>query len=846
MRLDNLLRFDYWLDASVTAQPAGPAMWLAVVAGVIGCFVVAWLGRSGRASRDVALAWIVAGGLVALVGLGRLFAIPVIGWRVGWLIAALLALAPLAKHALGRAWADGLATDCLHALSFGPPRAAGDWSATTAALWLAAHWLGLSVVFANLNLSLLLALALLALLLAPLIITAALDLVRRRAVRLWTLSSLSPLTITHLTTWLSFSGIRFEGVLGGVLSPLLSLIVMSALAFVIGGRWAAQRLEIGDWRFVRWSTWLLVAAVLGWSAWTAMALHTHGVTGSDPYAYAQMGVDLVTRGTVFHAFPLARLTYALDIPSHPVVHVGYRIPEGADYESTTVWPPGYAVFTGLAYLLAGERGLYLITPLLNLIALGVVAWFAYHVSSVRGQVSGFRSQISHEKQPDTQDAGRTTQDSRRMTPYAIAALTVFLTATSYQQVEWQMMPMADIAAQLFSILALTLALRARGSLLMAGLSGLALGIAFDIRYTQVLMAPAIALALALTDRETRDARRMMLDARNKMQNDHLKSYILHLTSCAIAALIAALPVLAYHQYAFGNPFVTGSEELAHFSLAGLPQTAMRTLGELNHYREFGLLAPLIALGLVAALRQHRRALVMLTVMFIILFGFHAAYHYLKLRDILFLFPIISWLAALGAVELWRMVSGLSSQFLALSAERSIPLQPSDAQPFAIFNFQLSILGRLLVITTICAMSFLFVLRSMETLALPITRGFGGFGYLVREQRLSFDRLRQMTPDDAVIGCSLNSGAVDLHARRMAFRPAGWTPDELTHFVDALHAEGRPVFLLDDGAELQEALATLRARYALREAGRLDMPYYEAVGGGSQNRRAPLFKIEARR
>ncbi|MCS6846430.1 MAG: hypothetical protein RMN52_01790 [Anaerolineae bacterium] len=855
MRLDNLLRFDYWLDASVTAQPAGPAMWLAVVAGVIGCFVVGWLGRSGRASRDITLAWIVASGLVALVGLGRLFAIPVIGWRVGWLVAALLALAPLAKHALGRAWADGLATDCLHALSFGPPRAAGDWSATTAALWLATHWLGLSVVFANLNLSLLLAPALLAFLLAPLVITAALGRARRRSVRLWTLSSLSPLTITYLTTGLSFSGVRFEGVLSGVLSPLLSLIVTSALAFVIGGRWAAQRLEMGDVGFVRQSAMLLVAASIGWSAWAAMVLHTHGVTGSDPYAYAQMGVDLVTRGTVFHAFPLARLTYALDIPSHPIVHVGYRIPDGAGYESTTVWPPGYAVFTGLAYLLAGERGLYLITPLLNLIALGVVAWFAYQVSGVggqgsgvRGRGSGVRGRGSYEGEADPKDAGRSAR-------YAIAALTVFFTATSYQQVEWQMMPMADIAAQLFSILALTLALRARGSLLMAGLSGLALGIAFDIRYTQVLMAPAIALALAPSGRETQDAgrrtqdaERKTKDARRKTPDDHLTltSYVLRLASSAIAALIAALPVLAYHQYAFGNPLVTGSEELAHFSLAGLPETAMRTLGELNHYREFGLLAPLIALGLVAALRQHRRALVVLAVMFIILFGFHAAYHYLKLRDILFIFPVISWLAALGAVELWRMVSGLSSQFLVLSSRPSTLPQRRDAQPFSIFNFQFSIFGRLLMITTICGMSFLFVLRSMETLALPVTRGFGGFGYLVREQRLSFDRLRQMTPDDVAIGCSLNSGAVDLHAQRMAFRPAGWTPDELTRFVDALHAQGRPVFLLDDGAELQEALATLRARYALREVGRLDVPYYEAVGGGSQNRRVPLFKIEARR
>ncbi len=818
MRLDNLLRFDYWMDGSVTMQPAGPSMWLVVAIGLTSCLASGWLRHSGRAPHDVTFAWITASGLVALVGLGRLFAIPVLGLRAGWLIAALLALAPLAKGALSRARANGLVADCLRALSFGPPRAAGDWSTTTAALWMAAHLLGLAVVLANLNLPALLAPALLALLLAPFTISTALDRARRRPVQFWALSSLSPLTITYLTTCLSCGGVRFEGALNGVLSPLLSLIVMSAFAFVIGGRWAVQRLEMGDWAFVRRSAMLLAAASLGWSAWAALALRTHGVTGSDPYAYAQMGVDLVTRGTVFHPFPLARLTHALDIPSHPVVHVGYRIPNGNRYESTTVWPPGYAAFTGLAYWLAGERGLYLVTPLLNLIALIVMAWFAHHAS-------GAKCHATHERQPNG-------QDEERIAPYAVAALTVFFTATSYQQVEWQMTPMADIAAQLFSILALTLAWRARGSLAMAGLSGLALGIAFDIRYTQVLIAPAIVLALAPTGHERRNTTRTT-------PGNPLTSYALRLTSCALAAWIAALPVLIYHTIAFGGPFHVGSEELTNFSLAHLPETLGRTLHELNHYREFGWLAPLIAIGVAAMWRRSRRALAILAAYAVTLFLFHIAYAYLRLRDILSLFPVLHLLAAFGTVELWRGVLSLSFRRLAWIAQR---LGPAAHRGDAI----LSTLNQLLAITTICALSYLFVLRAMETLALPVTHGFGGFGHLVREQRLSFERLRQMTPNDAAIGCALNSGAVDLHAGRTAFRPAVWTQDELIRFVDALHAEGRPVFLLDDGAELRASLATLRARYALREVGRLDVPYYEAIGGGSQNRRVPLFEIRVRR
>ncbi len=528
-----------------------------------------------------------------------------------------------------------------------------------------------------------------------------------------------------------------------------------------------------------------------------MTLRTHGVTGSDPYAYAQMGVDLVTRGTISHPFPLARITYALDIPSHPIVHVGYRIPDSARYEATTVWPPGYAAFTGLAYLLAGERGLYLVTPLLNLMTLAATAWFAHHMSRT------------------TRRPVHTANDYAA--PYAVAALTVMFTATSYQQVEWQMAPMADIAAQLFTLLAVGLAFATRAGTkqharLCAALSGLCLGIAFGIRYTQVLLAPAIALAIMLDDERWALAPR--------------RAGLVIL--CAVTALLAALPVLAYHQHAFGNPFATGSEELMRFSLTRLPETALRTLNELNHYREFGLLTPLILLGLVAAIRHQPSALIVLSVTFVVLFSFHAAYTYLRPRDILFLFPLLSWLAALGTVESVRR---------SLRLHGAQPTPPANAARLAARAWAIA------RITLLCGLSFLFVLRAMETLAMPVTRGFGGFGYLVREQRASFDRLGQMTPPNAVVGCSLNSGAVDLHAQRRAFRPAGWTADELVRFVGALHREGTPVFLLDDGEELSDALATLRARYVLQEVGRLDVPYYQAIGGGSQNRRVPLYRIE---
>ena len=142
------------------------------------------------------------------------------------------------------------------------------------------------------------------------------------------------------------------------------------------------------------------------------------------------------------------------------------------------------------------------------------------------------------------------------------------------------------------------------------------------------------------------------------------------------------------------------------------------------------------------------------------------------------------------------------------------------------------------------LSFAFVLRSMDTLALPVTRGFGAFGYLVREQRESFTQIGRLTPPNAVIGCSLNSGSVDLHAGRLTFRPAGWTPDQLITFVRALQREGAPVYLLDDGVEMTAAIQTLRAQFALSEVARLDVPYYFA-GSGSENRKAALYAVAVR-
>ncbi len=801
MRIGNFFHLSYWLDPSMLAHPAGNAMWLVVGIGVLWCAVGIVLTVRRRVKRDIALAQILAGALFSAVALGRLYSVPGLGLRIGWLIAFGLAAAPFVPRLLRQALRDGLPADCLHAAAFAQPEE-HKWSALTTLAWLGLHLLGSMAVLSIIKLPVWFAPALLALILVPQFLVSLLrpakSAIQNPKSSISNLKSqfsraavLSPFLFVYLILGLrlivgliariTLGQFRVVDPFGPLLDLPLSLVVMSAYVLVASLYQATVRAQSpianrqSNITFIRAGSLALVIGVIAWSCWNALTLHTQGVTGSDPYAYAQMGVDLAEHGTLAHSFPLIRLTYALDIPSEPIIHIGYKLPQDVARTATTVWPPGYAVITALGYKIGGEQGLYLITPLFSLLSLGIVWLLSYLLARDAGLGEG---------------------------AYAAAALAVFLTGTSYQQIEWQLIPMADIATQGFSLLALYAALRARSSRGMwagALVSGLALGIAFDIRYTQVLLAPALAYALYTVQAQ---------HARPLAQR--LKPLLV----CGAAAWVAVAPTLIYHMLAFGNPFHTGSEELVNFSLARLPETLARITGELVSYREFGLLLPLIVIGVGVLWRRQRRSFTALALYFVPLFLFHIAYAYLRPRDILFLFPILGGLAAIGAVwlvsKLWQ-----ARQTMLLIGARTV-----------------------LLVT----LAFVFVVRSQQTLALPITHGFAVFGYMVREQRASFTRLSELTPADAVIGCSLNSGAVDLHAGRLAFRPATWTPAQLLKFVRELHAENRPVYVLEDGDEVLPSLATLRASYRLTEVARLDMPYY-FPGSGSENRKVALYRID---
>ena len=764
-------------------------MWLVVALAMALGIAGFALARKKRA-RLTAILWLMAGLTAAAVALSRIFAVPVLGWRAGWLLAGLMALAPVAILAFRQSAQTGFLADIPRALAFLPPQANQPPSLLVVILWLALHLVGLAAVFSVIRVPISY---------APLVvlIPLVLGVVKTRVIgssRTAGLLALSPFLIPYAVLALRvLAGVVTRFTLGEykVIEPWASIFNLPFATLVMTAYAAALSVFLAVKHFARAFAITLIALTVAWAGWTALELRTRGVSGSDPYAYAQMGVDLATRGTIFHSFPLVRVTYELGIPSAPIIHVGYKIPGDVRREATTVWPPGYAIFTALGYLAAGENGLFLITPLLSLLSLAAIAGLVFALTS------------------------RLASPVPRL---VMAALTVFLTATSYQQVEWQLIPMADIAAQLFSVLALLMALLAaknsgKRAWLWAALAGLALGIAFDVRYTQVLLAPALVVALANKEIRDEEIRNKTVRSRNPFL--FLISYFSNpaLWIAALCALLAVLPVFAYHTLAFGGPFAIGSEEHGNFDLFRIPETFIRTMNEWLSVREYGLLWPLILVGAFWMWRNRRRELIVLAAYFVPAFLFHLWYWPLRLRDILFLFPVLTVLASMGATQIFASLR-LGEKMFKVG------------------------LRAVLILILVFAISF----RSLQTLELPLTHGFGAFGYLVKEQRAAFDLIRQNTPANAVIASSLNSGAIDLHAGRAAFRPATWSADELEKFVRQLQKEGAPVFILADGDELAASLQTLQNRFGLREVIRADVPYY-FPGSGSENRKAPLYEVQ---
>jgi hypothetical protein len=195
---------------------------------------------------------------------------------------------------------------------------------------------------------------------------------------------------------------------------------------------------------------------------------------------------------------------------------------------------------------------------------------------------------------------------------------------------------------------------------------------------------------------------------------------------------------------------------------------------------------------------------------VVIVGFHLPYAALRLRDVLSVFPPLAALAGIG------LVGCLAPRLAAGSVPRGVAA---------------------------AGVVLLLWVRTAPTLrdtAPGVT--YSTFGYLRAEQRGAFDTLADLTPADAVIAASLNSGAIGLYAKRDAVRPAAWDqPGDWEKFLARMQELDRPVFVLADGDELQGPQEAADRRYGLTPVATLPLPYF-FPDAGSEGRQITLFQV----
>ena len=534
------------------------------------------------------------------------------------------------------------------------------------------------------------------------------------------------------------------------------------------------------WRSVRslHVAWLPAQRALGlaallfglvWCVATAATHLSHGVTGSDPYCYLQMAVDLAERGTALHDFPLASLAREAGLPLWPIVHVGYHPPIVGTLVPT-VWPIGWPVLLAPLFLVWGEGGILWAAPLCTVLA-GILTW-----------------RLARLLWPDASGSAG----------WLAAGLAAFITLTSPEAALRSLVPMADAAAQALSLLTLLCLVRARqnDSLPWSVLGGASLALACFVRHPQIFLALA-ALPLLLDGG---------LPARRRWR---------HLLAFGATALSCATPDLVYRTVTFGSPLALESPEWSLISLRNVAPTFLAVLGDgLFRRAEFAYLAPLVIYGAYRQCRQQseRPWAMMMFLSFGGVLLFHLCYSALRLRDLISLFPWLGIWAGRGIAGLWAHAS----------KDRLSPT-----------------LGRIgamvLILAALCA-------RTGKTLAMPWYPKVWTFGYVTQAERANYDRLAATLPADAVVGTGLNSGAVERYTGHETVRPSSWSDQEFVRFVRALALEGRPIYLLDDGEEMEQFLPRVRVEWNLRLMGELDLPVF-GLGGQHWERPAVLYVLE---
>jgi hypothetical protein len=119
--------------------------------------------------------------------------------------------------------------------------------------------------------------------------------------------------------------------------------------------------------------------------------------------------------------------------------------------------------------------------------------------------------------------------------------------------------------------------------------------------------------------------------------------------------------------------------------------------------------------------------------------------------------------------------------------------------------------------------------------------FRNFGHLNAAQRDAFDDIADITPDNAVIAVSDNSGPVILYSEREIVRPQDWSSSEWLQFIEIMRQTRRPLYMLVDGEAMRQPFEVAETAYPLEAVASFKLPYYYP-GGGSEVQPVALYRF----
>jgi hypothetical protein len=623
-----LLNLAYLFDPRPGPLPPDDVHLYLVLMGLfaagLGVSLFWWFFRSmSWPMRSVVLSEIALSALVLGLMISRLLAIPLLSMRILFYGAMLASLSGWAASLLMLGHRSGLIRRQLGLLVFSWKRDWPSFSLSATVFLLGGHLLGLMLLATHFGGSYLWMVGLFLLILSP-------QLLYSLWVRKWVvyLEALTPLWFAYFAAigrrlcgkLLSqplplYDGFTYPDILSSLLNieaiflacVIYALLCQGYLLLLKSNRVHKQLFYVGA---------SLLSVVFIWAGAEYFLHRAHGVTANDPYAYAQMAVDIAHHGDPLHRFTLFPRISTLGISWWPVVHYGYQVrvpPLSGDGSTATDWPAGWATILSLGYVLLGEEGLYVTNPVIALLCLGGVLAVV--------------AEVLHER-----------PWGERLLGGAFAA---FALATSYEHVDRLLVPMADASAQLFTMLTLFFVLRSMRERhrLYAILGGLCFGWVYFIRHTQLVLG-VCAVVAALTLRRRESSRREQWE---------------FIGLFGLVSFVVAIPDLVYHQFVFGHFLTPESTELELFSLANIPTTAVLMWERFMSGNEFGYLTPLILYGAYRMYIDRRGQFLTLLTAALAMLLIHLPYAALRMRDLLSLFPLLLVWAAYGSLDLWRRV-----------------------------------------------------------------------------------------------------------------------------------------------------------------------------------------------